>query len=403
MKDTPLADIVSNQYARWMYPQPIIDLPAWLSGNWQWFDPSHAHQMFWPDRDYKPDMHILVAGCGTNQAAVLAYTNPQARVVAIDVSQPSLEHHRFLKDKYGMANLELHLLPIEDVESLASDFDLIISTGVLHHLAEPDVGMKALAQCLRPDGVMALMLYAEFGRIGVEMLQGVFRDMGLRQNDASILMVRDAVASLPEGHPIQSYLSVAPDLQYDAGLVDTFLHGRDRSYSVRDCIDLVGSAGLTFQDIFLKAPYYPPAGTGSTFYSSVSLLPEESQWSIMERVNFRNACHFFTACRADRPQRAYKIDFTSDTARELIPSFRHRCEMRGNEVARFNYSTPLDAMQAALITLMDGRRTIAHIADAAVSANPLEGWDRDATELTAINLFKSLWRGDYVAMSLSPA
>ena len=49
--NTPLTDIVSNQYARWMYPQPILDLPAWLSGNWQWFDPSHAHRMLWLDRD----------------------------------------------------------------------------------------------------------------------------------------------------------------------------------------------------------------------------------------------------------------------------------------------------------------------------------------------------------------
>ena len=401
MTNTPLTDIVSNQYARWMYPQPILDLPAWLSNNWQWFDPYHAHRMFWPDRDYNPQMDILIAGCGTNQAAVLAYTNPQARVVAIDVSQPSLDHHQYLKDKYRMENLELHLLPIEDVASLKSDFDLIISTGVLHHLANPEVGMNALGQCLKPDGVIALMLYAEFGRIGVEMLQGVFRDMGLRQNDASVLMVRDALASLPDGHPIKSYVSVAPDLQYDAALVDTFLHGRDRSYNVRDCMDLVGSAGLVFQDIFLKTSYYPPQGASSTFYSSVALLPEENQWSIMERVNFRNACHFFTACRADRPQQAYKIDFSSNTTRDYIPSFRHRCELRGNEVVRFNHSMTLDAVNLALIMQMDGARSITQIVEAVTQANLLMGQDQGILELAAISLFKALWQLDYVAMRVN--
>jgi len=89
MTTSPLADVVSSQYERWMYPQPILDLRGWLTNNWQWFDPSHAHRMFWPDRDYDPGMDILVAGCGTNQAAVFAFTNPQAKVVAIDVSQPS--------------------------------------------------------------------------------------------------------------------------------------------------------------------------------------------------------------------------------------------------------------------------------------------------------------------------
>ena len=91
MTTSPLADVVSNQYERWMYPQPILDLRVWLANKWQWFDPSHAHRMFWPDRDYDPCMSILVAGCGTNQAAVFAFTNPQAKVVAIDVSPPSLK------------------------------------------------------------------------------------------------------------------------------------------------------------------------------------------------------------------------------------------------------------------------------------------------------------------------
>ena len=398
MKENPLTDVVSDQYARWMYPQPILDIPAWLNGNWQWFDPSHAHRMFWPDRDYTPDMDILIAGCGTNQAAIFAYNNPDARVVAIDVSQPSLDHHQYLKDKYGMKNLELHLLPIEDVHRLKRDFDLIASTGVLHHLAEPEKGMKALAQCLRPDGVMAVMLYAEFGRIGVEMLQAVFRDLGLRQNDASVLMVKDALAALPNDHPIKSYLSIAPDLKYDAGLVDTFLHGRDRSYNVSDCLDLVSSSGLVFQDIFLKTAYYPPVNSTSTFYSSVAALPQEKQWSIMERINFRNACHFFTACRADRPQEAYKVDFACERALLYVPSFRYRCGLSGHEVFRYGWRTGLDPVQLILLKQMDGCRTIGEIAAAAAQG----GAPQSQAELHSLAkaLFQSLWQLDFVAMGL---
>ncbi|MFM8986029.1 MAG: hypothetical protein ACKONH_08235, partial [Planctomycetia bacterium] len=80
MAADPLADVVSGQYRKWAYPEPIVDLPGWLGGNWQWFDPSHAHRMFWPDRGYPADLQILVAGCGANQAAVVAHTIPGARV-----------------------------------------------------------------------------------------------------------------------------------------------------------------------------------------------------------------------------------------------------------------------------------------------------------------------------------
>jgi hypothetical protein len=57
-------------------PTPLEDLAAWSATNWDWFDPVHAHRIFWPDRDYRPDLDILIAGCGTNQAAVVAFSNP---------------------------------------------------------------------------------------------------------------------------------------------------------------------------------------------------------------------------------------------------------------------------------------------------------------------------------------
>ena len=217
MTDGPLADVVAQQYERWVYPEPIQDVPGWLERNWQWFDPSHSARVLWPDRPYRPDLDILVAGCGTNQAAILAYTNGSANVVAIDVSQASLNHHRVLKDRYDLANLEIHQLAIEDIGTLRRDFDLIISTGVLHHLADPTRGMRELAACLRPDGVMAVMLYARYGRIGVEMLQSVFKDMGLQQDEPSLEIVKATLRLLPAEHPVASYLPIAPDVNVDGG------------------------------------------------------------------------------------------------------------------------------------------------------------------------------------------
>ena len=171
MSDDPRSDVVVRQYERWRYPRPIQDLEAWVANNWEWFDPSRAHRVLWPDREYKPDLDILIAGCGTNQASVFAYNNPDAKVVAVDISQPSLDHQQYLKDKHGLWNLELHLLPIEELPTLGLDFDLIVSTGVLHHMASPPAGIEALKACLRPDGAIGLMLYAKYGRIGVEVLR----------------------------------------------------------------------------------------------------------------------------------------------------------------------------------------------------------------------------------------
>ena len=109
-----------------MYPPPIHDLDKWNADNFDWTDPVHAHRIYWPDREYPLGLDILVAGCGANQAAYFAFTNPSAKVVGIDISQPSLDHQQYLKDKHGLDNLELHLLPVEEVSALGLDFDLVV-------------------------------------------------------------------------------------------------------------------------------------------------------------------------------------------------------------------------------------------------------------------------------------
>lgn len=391
-----LTDAVSRQYERWVYPEPIEDLPGWLTSNWQWIDPSHSYRVLWPERDFRPDLDILVAGCGTNQAAVLAFTNPHARVVGIDVSDASLSHHRHLCDKYQLDNLALHLLPIEHVGTLDRDFDLIVSTGVLHHLADPVVGMRALAQCMRPDAVLAVMLYAAFGRLGVEMMQSVFRDLGLKQDSPSVTLVREAIAGLPPEHPLQGYLSMASDLGDDAGIVDTFLHGRERVYTIDDCREIVSVAGLAFQDLFLRAPYYAPVRTSNAFLTAVSRLPREMQWSVMERVNSRNACHFFMARRGDQPPQEYAVDFRSPVALDYVPSFRYRCGFVGDQVVRPTWHMPLEPPEAAIAEQIDGTRSIRQLY-AALDGSVTPVGDR---ERQALDLVRSLWQLDFLAITL---
>ncbi|UMB67749.1 class I SAM-dependent methyltransferase [Mycobacterium paraterrae] len=401
----PTSDIVSRQYERWRYPEPIQDLEVWLRSNWQWFDPRHASRILWPDREYKPDLDILIAGCGTNQAAVFAYTNPDAKVVAIDVSQPSLDHQQYLKDKYGLTNLDLHLLPIEESPTLGADFDLIVSTGVLHHMAEPVVGMKALAACLRPAGAIGVMLYAKYGRVGVEMLESTFRDLGLQQDEASLRVVKETIALLPADHPARGYLKMSGDAQFDAVLVDTFLHGRARNYTVADCFDLVAEAGLEFQGWLQKAPYYHHdlLNSAPDLTAALSGKPGPKIWSTMERIQSSNACHFFIACSPDRPKKSYDIDFSTVESLEYVPLMRMRCGLSGDDIFRPNWRMPLTAAQLPYVQNIDGHRTIREIA-AAVAQRQGSGRARTIEfEKFARRLFQALWRLDFLAMALPPA
>src|SRR5262245_28351451 len=95
---SPLTDLVAQQYERWMYPRPVdaIDPRAAQA------EQAYAHLLYWPDRGYRTGLDILVAGCGSNQGAVVAAGNPGSRVVGIDISAASLAHEEKLKGKYGL-------------------------------------------------------------------------------------------------------------------------------------------------------------------------------------------------------------------------------------------------------------------------------------------------------------
>ena len=147
-------------------------------------------------------------------------------------------------------------------------------------------------------------------------------------------------------------------------LVDTLLHGRERSYTVDDCIDLVTSAGLVFQGWFNKAPYYPHnlSTRPSEVHLAINALPEPTLWSAMERLHTVNACHFFMACRPERPKESYAIDFSTQDCLDYVPLMRMRCGLADTEIFRPDWRTRLNSAQLPFVQHVDGHRTIREIA-----------------------------------------
>ena len=202
-------------------------------------------------------------------------------------------------------------------------------------------------------------------------------------------------------HPLASYLQIAPDLGDDAGVVDTFLHGREEAYSIDECRALVEESGLAFQDLFLRASYYPPTPTTSPFFTAVAAMPREQQWSIMQRINASNACHYFLACRPERPAESYAINFDSEAALDYVPSFRKACGLIGSAVRRHDgWTRELTSLEAALVEHIDGRRSIAEIIDVVTGSGTVPRADRDAIARTARETFRSLWQVDLLAMRI---
>ena len=215
-----VAERVRAFYERHPYPPPV-DEPGEVSprsGRTGDEAPRGLIISFWPARPYREDHSILIAGCGTSQAAKHALRWPAARVTGIDFSATSVRHTEELKRKYGLHNLEVHQLAVERVGELGATFDQIVCTGVLHHLARSATrGCAALRDVLAPGGAMHLMVYAPYGRTGVYMLQEFCRRLGIAATDDGIRELVAALGALPPGHPLATLLREAPDFRNAGG------------------------------------------------------------------------------------------------------------------------------------------------------------------------------------------
>ncbi|MFT6291662.1 MAG: SAM-dependent methyltransferase [Ilumatobacter sp.] len=301
MTGVPGDDVVSRFYNEHPYPPPIADLEmyrrAWADGSRRRIE----HFRLWPSLPFRDDHSILVAGCGTSQAAKYAARYPRAQVVGIDVSAASIQATCEVAAGHNLTNLDVGHLAIEDVASLDTSFDHIVCTGVLHHLDDPAVGLAALRSVLAPSGAIDLMLYARFGRTGVAMIQEYGRMLGVRPEPAAIGDLVAALKELPMGHPIGHLLRNTPDFADDDALADALLNPRERTYSVPELFDLLEASSLRFGRWVRQAPYRPQCGVVSELAHGgrIASLPEAEQFAALELFRGTMVRHSLIAYGAD--------------------------------------------------------------------------------------------------------
>lgn len=314
------ADAVEEFYDRHPYPPPRADLDAVAARRDASLERRVAHHLVWPERPFTEHQRILVAGCGTTQAARHAVLRPHADVVGIDVSAAAIEHSRRLAEHQGLTNLMLRQLPIEDVARLGHTFDHIVCTGVLHHLADPPAGLRVMRDVLAPGGAITLMVYAPYGRTGVYLMQDYCRRLGITTDKEDLSDLMATLREIPVGHPLSRLLRESPDFQDDDALADALLNPRDRAYSVPDVLALLADAGLRFGRWARQAPYLPDCGSISEtpHAARIAELPLPDQYAALELFRGTIARHTVIAF-SDADATPSQLDLTDPASARWRP------------------------------------------------------------------------------------
>ena len=262
MSDLKDTDGIEQQYTEHPYPAPISNMQERIEQNYrQGSSPDDRWFQLFPEKAYRDDLNILIAGCGTNQAVYHAMRFPNSHHYAIDVSDASLNHVRDMIKKYDIKNLEIEKKDIVELPH-KNEFDYVICSGVIHHTKDPQESLSRLVETTKDDGALYIMVYASYLRVGIYYFQDVFRYLGLKSTKKDIGTAKKLIELSPKNHYAHNYIEAATrssgtrDLTFDAGFVDTFFNARDVAFDIFELKELISNAGAYFQCWIDNSQYY---------------------------------------------------------------------------------------------------------------------------------------------------
>ena len=243
--DDPVSLQVRQQYEQNPYPRwirvPIASRVRRLN--------EYLRQQF-PFAEFEPlarddAIDVLIAGCGTGQEAIEAARQlTGARVVAIDLSAASLAYAKRKTIEAGIDNVRYAQADILELSSASEMFDVITSVGVLHHLADPMTGWRALLNLLRPGGFMRIGLYSEQARRDIVAARAFIAQNGYASTAADIRRARLDLVGDPSGR--FSRMPLLRDFYTMSECRDLLFHVQEHRFSVPDIQAMLGALALRF-------------------------------------------------------------------------------------------------------------------------------------------------------------
>jgi SAM-dependent methyltransferase len=237
---------------------------------------------------------ILIAGCGSGQHAFqVAHYFPDARVLAVDISLPSLAYARRKSREAGLRHIDYAQADILALGTIGRSFDRIEAVGVLHHLAEPEVGWRVLVSLLRTKGVMRIGLYSEAARRDIVAVRAFIAERGYRPAVEDIRKCRQDIFRDFDKRRWKSVIEVA-DFYSMSGCRDLLFNVMEHRFTIPRIKAFLDEQRLSFLGFELEPPAFEKF---QTQFPGDAALTDLDSWHAFEAGNpqtFRSM-YVFTA------------------------------------------------------------------------------------------------------------
>jgi 2-polyprenyl-3-methyl-5-hydroxy-6-metoxy-1,4-benzoquinol methylase len=163
------------------------------------------------------DARIVDVGCGTGQMS-LYLARGDRLVVGVDLTRASLALGRAAAQRFDLRRVHFVETDLRDAGLRPGTFDVVVSTGVLHHTPDPRQAFAAVAALARPGGVIVLGVYNAFARIPLRVRRTIARACKFR---------------VVPGDPVLRDRRTEP-ARRDAWLRDQYLHPEEHRHTLRE-------------------------------------------------------------------------------------------------------------------------------------------------------------------------
>jgi SAM-dependent methyltransferase len=249
----PLTDAtslrVAGQYEQSPYPRwqsLTVTPPGLLRASLERF--VAAEKLSFMDRPFT----CLIAGAGTGQhvlQSTVAYGG-NAQVTALDLSTASLAYATAKARAYHVSNVRFVHGDILDADLLGQQYDIVECVGVLHHMADPWTGWRALLRRLRPGGLMYIGLYSATARAGLRALRAEPQYPGPGCTDAAARAYRAELLARADDVP-GGEVKFSRNAYALHEFRDLVLHESEQQMTIPEIAAFLAAHGLTFRGFTL--------------------------------------------------------------------------------------------------------------------------------------------------------
>ena len=131
------------------------------------------------DQAIPGDARIVEMGCGTGQMC-LYLQRADRIVIGADVAHASLRLGAAAARRFGVDRVQFVETDLQRPGLKAGAFDVVYSSGVLHHTPNPRASFARLARLARPGGTIVLGVYNALARVPLRLRRLAARLSGFR-------------------------------------------------------------------------------------------------------------------------------------------------------------------------------------------------------------------------------